>query len=120
MTDEVETMMDRSKRRFTRRRVNMALTGAAAAVFARRCWGVGKESPASRPMTVGEPGKGVPKYRIYPLRNGRCEIAGNDAFEGGDPAKSCEYVLYAWLILGGEKPMLVDAGLNDVAEMNRG
>jgi len=43
-----------------------------------------------------------------------------DAFESGDPDKSYEYVLYAWLILGGRKPMLVDAGLNDVAEMNKG
>lgn len=99
----------------------MALTGAATSVFAMQCRGVGEESPTSKPTVIGsEPGKQVTKYRIYPLRNGRCEIAGNDAFEDGDPAKSYEYVLYAWLILGGEKPMLVDAGLNDVAEMNRG
>jgi glyoxylase-like metal-dependent hydrolase (beta-lactamase superfamily II) len=31
-----------------------------------------------------------------------------------------EFALYIWLILGGDKPILVDAGLTDVDEMNRG
>ena len=120
-SDEVETMADWGRRQCTRRRFNMALSGAVAAGLARRCWGVGEESPTSSPMAVDRnPPRDVPRYRIYPLRNGRCEIAGNDAFEGGDPTRSYEYVLYAWLILGGDKPMLVDAGLNDVAGMNRG
>ena len=29
----------------------------------------------------------APEYRIYPLRNGICKIAGNHAFHGGDNAK---------------------------------
>ena len=62
----------------------------------------------------------TPAYRIYPLRNGTCKIAGNHAFHGGDNARTYEYALYIWLILGGEKPVLVDAGLTDVEEMNRG
>jgi glyoxylase-like metal-dependent hydrolase (beta-lactamase superfamily II) len=62
----------------------------------------------------------APVYRIYPLRNGICGVAGDHAFVGGDPEKTYGYALYVWLILGGEKPILVDAGLNDVAEMNRG
>jgi len=61
-----------------------------------------------------------PIYRIYPLRNGRCVINGRDAFENGDPKELYEFTLYVWLILGGPKPVLVDAGLIDVAAMNRG
>jgi glyoxylase-like metal-dependent hydrolase (beta-lactamase superfamily II) len=61
-----------------------------------------------------------PAYRIYPLRNGQCQIAGHHAFHGGNETETYDYALYLWLILGGDKPMLVDAGLGDVAEMNRG
>lgn len=68
--------------------------------------------PATRPA--------VPCYRIYPLPNGVCKIAGNHAFVGGNNADTYDYTLYVWLILGGDKPILVDAGLNNVAEMNRG
>jgi len=62
----------------------------------------------------------VPTYRIYPLRNGVCKIAGNHAFYGGSSDETYEFALYIWLILGGDSPILVDAGLTDVAEMNRG
>jgi len=62
----------------------------------------------------------APTYRIYPLRNGVCKLAGNHAFHGGDNAETYAYALYLWLVLGGEKPILVDAGLTNVAEMNRG
>jgi glyoxylase-like metal-dependent hydrolase (beta-lactamase superfamily II) len=61
-----------------------------------------------------------PVYRIYPLRNGACQIAGHHAFHEGKEAETYDYTLYLWLILGGEKPILVDAGLTQVAEMNRG
>lgn len=61
-----------------------------------------------------------PTYRIYPLRNGVCKIAGNHAFHGGDAAETYDFALYIWLVLGGDKPILVDAGLTNVAEMNRG
>jgi len=61
-----------------------------------------------------------PAYRIYPLPNGVCKIAGNHAFHGGNNAETYDYALYIWLVLGGEKPMLVDAGITDIAEMNRG
>ena len=62
----------------------------------------------------------VPMYRIYPLRNGVCKLAGNHAFYGGNNAETYGYALYLWLILGGDKPILVDAGLTNTAEMNRG
>jgi glyoxylase-like metal-dependent hydrolase (beta-lactamase superfamily II) len=62
----------------------------------------------------------VPTYRIYPLRNGVCKIAGNHAFYNGNEDESYDFALYLWLILGGDSPILVDAGLTDVAEMNRG
>jgi glyoxylase-like metal-dependent hydrolase (beta-lactamase superfamily II) len=54
------------------------------------------------------------------LRNGICKIAGNHAFHGGDNTKTYDFALYIWLILGGDKPILIDAGLSDVEEMNRG
>lgn len=73
----------------------------------------------SPPAEAGGEGP-VPVYRIYPLRNGVCKIAGNHAFHGGNAAETYEFALYIWLILGGEKPILVDAGLSDVKEMNRG
>jgi glyoxylase-like metal-dependent hydrolase (beta-lactamase superfamily II) len=62
----------------------------------------------------------APTYRIYPLRNGVCKLAGNHAFYGGNNAETYGYALYLWLILGGDKPILVDAGLTNIAEMNRG
>jgi glyoxylase-like metal-dependent hydrolase (beta-lactamase superfamily II) len=71
--------------------------------------------PADQP-----PHRGAPVYRVYPLPNGTCKIAGNHAFYGGNNTETYEYALYLWLILGGEKPILVDAGLSDVEEMNRG
>ncbi|UCD28697.1 MAG: MBL fold metallo-hydrolase [Planctomycetota bacterium] len=61
-----------------------------------------------------------PNYRIYPLLNGMCKIAGDHAFDGGSSNETYDYALYVWLILGGEKPILVEAGLHNVAEMNRG
>ncbi len=62
----------------------------------------------------------APEYRIYPLRNGICKIAGNHAFHGGDNAETYDFALYIWLIHDGDKPILVDAGLTNVVEMNRG
>ncbi len=61
-----------------------------------------------------------PNYRIYPLRNGVCKIAGNHAYYGGDNSETYDFALYIWLVLGGDKPILIDAGLSDVEEMNRG
>jgi hypothetical protein len=50
---------------------------------------------------------------IYPLRNGRCKLAGNDAFHGGNPAETHDYSLYLWLVLGGDQPILVETGPKD-------
>jgi glyoxylase-like metal-dependent hydrolase (beta-lactamase superfamily II) len=60
------------------------------------------------------------QYVIHPLLNGRCLIAGHHAFYNGDEKESYPYALYLWLILGGERPMLVDTGLDNVEEMNQG
>ena len=59
-------------------------------------------------------------YMIRPLRNGECVIAGHHAFYQGDPEERYPFTLFLWLIEGGGKPMLIDAGLEDVADMNRG
>jgi glyoxylase-like metal-dependent hydrolase (beta-lactamase superfamily II) len=64
--------------------------------------------------------QGLKKYRIYPLRNGVCKIAGNHAFHEGNNEETYDFALYIWLILGGDKPMLVDAGISGLVEMNRG
>lgn len=57
---------------------------------------------------------------IHPLLNGRCAVNGRDAFEDGDPGRICPYALYLWLLIGGDHPVLVDSGLGNVEEMNRG
>ncbi len=62
----------------------------------------------------------APRYRIHPLLIGRCAVRGSDAFRGGDPERICPYALHIWLVLGGERPVLIDAGLGNVEEMNRG
>lgn len=62
----------------------------------------------------------APEYRIYPLQNGVCKIAGNHAYYKGDNAETYDFGLFIWLILGGDKPMLVDAGISNIEEMNRG
>jgi len=59
-------------------------------------------------------------YTIRPLRNGECVIAGHHAFYQGDPEERYPFGLFLWLIEGGDKPILVDAGLDDVEDMNRG
>ncbi len=59
-------------------------------------------------------------YVIHPLPNGRCVVPGNVAFYQGDPQESWPYALYSWLILGADTPILVDTGLENVDEMNRG
>jgi glyoxylase-like metal-dependent hydrolase (beta-lactamase superfamily II) len=84
--------------------------------------GPSRAAAAEAAATKTERSGGVesPAYRIYPLRNGVCRLAGNHAFYGGNNAETYDYALYFWLILGGDKPVLVDAGLSDVAEMNRG
>ena len=88
-----------------REEVQLRLSGAAEA-----------QRASTRPARSVE----APTYRIYPLRNGVCKIAGHHAFYGGDETETYDYALYIWLILGGDKPILVDAGLTNVAEMNRG
>ncbi len=92
----------------------LAVTGCLAVVAFSQALSA---PPTSRPTDAAR--RDVPLYRIYPLTNGECVIAGSDAFHGGDPDERYRYTLYAWLILGGEKPILVDAGLKDVARMNR-
>ncbi len=62
----------------------------------------------------------MPEYKIHPLRNGRCVIAGHHAFSQGNPEERYTYALFVWLILGGDKPIVVDVGLRDVEQMNRG
>ncbi len=59
-------------------------------------------------------------YTIRPLPNGECVIAGHHAFYRGNPEERYPFMLFLWLIEGGVKPMLVDAGLHDVQDMNRG
>lgn len=59
-------------------------------------------------------------YKIRPLRNGECVIAGNHAYYKGNPEERYPFTLFLWLIEGGDKPMLIDAGLEDVADMNKG
>lgn len=86
--------------------------------------------PAARSAEAARerPSASAPVYRIYPLRNGTCKVKGRYAFaskeaEAGKPdaaAADYEYALYVWLVLGGEKPILFEAGLEDVESMNRG
>jgi N-acyl homoserine lactone hydrolase len=58
-------------------------------------------------------------YRIRAIENATCAVPGSVAFEGGDPGEVHPYSLYIWLIEGGERPVLVDTGIKDCAEMNR-
>ena len=66
---------------------------------------------ARRPSTASA----LPAPQRHVQGQGEVRLRRHDA----DTA-SYEYALYVWLILGGEKPIVVDAGLEDVAHMNRG
>jgi hypothetical protein len=77
-------------------------------------------SESNRLLSLSGSNMSEPTYRIYPLRNGVCKIAGNHAFHGGNNDETYDFALYIWLILGGDEPMLVDAGISDLVEMNRG
>lgn len=59
-------------------------------------------------------------YTIRALRNGECVIAGHRAFYRGNPEERYRFMLFVWLIEGGDRPILVDAGLSHVEEMNTG
>ena len=72
-------------------------------------------------VLAAEKDKATPQYRIYPLRNGVAEVKGEYAFyDNADDPNNYDYALYIWLILGGDKPILIDCGLKDVAHMNQG
>jgi len=95
----------------------VALVCVAGALVSQIVTAAEKAAPGAAGGAADRP---APAYRIYPLRNGACKIAGNHAFLGGNRAETYDYALYLWLVLGGEKPILVDAGLTDIDEMNRG
>ncbi len=116
-------MTDDHPKPVTRREINTALAKALALGVLGRHTAGAAPSGASTPTVRKKghsTGTGAPTYRIYPLRNGMLKIGGHHAFLGGNEEETFDYALYVFLILGGERPMLVDAGLNDVAEMNRG
>jgi len=58
-------------------------------------------------------------YHIRAIENATCAVPGSVAFVGGDRNEVYGYSLFIWLIEGGERPMLVDTGIKDCAEMNR-
>lgn len=58
-------------------------------------------------------------YRIRAIENATCAVPGSVAFEGGDASEVYAYSLYIWLIEGSERPIVVDTGIKDCAEMNR-
>jgi len=92
----------------------------AATLICSASWLMAVAEQTTEPAGQTTAPHGSPVYRIYPLRNGTCKIAGNHAFYKGNNAETYDYALYMWLILGGDKPILVDAGLSNVDEMNRG
>ncbi len=59
-------------------------------------------------------------FTVRALCNGVCSVAGHHTYYQGDPEEAYEFPLIVWLIEGPGGPMLVDTGLGDVAEMNRG
>ena len=59
-------------------------------------------------------------YRTDALLNGSCQVSGHHMLYGGDPNARHEFPLIVWLLRRAEGPILVDTGLGDVDEMNRG
>ena len=59
-------------------------------------------------------------YSVRALCNGVCKVAGHHTFYEGNRDEVYEFPLIVWLIEGEGGPMLVDAGLGDVAAMNSG
>lgn len=101
--------------------LGLSLTGRVEAADSAARGAVPERIQVASSASQATPGAaGKPVYRIYPLRNGDVGIRGVHAFKGGSETEVYPYRLYAFLVLGGEKPMLVDAGLLDVADMNRG
>ena len=58
------------------------------------------------------------QYGLRALVNGRCEVRRYIAFANTDSDETVPFVLYVWLITGGERPILVDTGPKDVAAFN--
>jgi glyoxylase-like metal-dependent hydrolase (beta-lactamase superfamily II) len=114
----------------TRREFHAISVQSVLAMLSARALG-GEHDPRTREAAPGHPATrpaanrrgpipGKPVYRMYPLRNGTCAVTDRHAFVGGTTDKAYEYELYVWLVLGGPKPILVDAGLVHVDVMNRG
>jgi glyoxylase-like metal-dependent hydrolase (beta-lactamase superfamily II) len=59
-------------------------------------------------------------YSVRALCNGACKVAGHHTFYEGNRHEVYDFPLIVWLIEGEGGPMLVDAGLGDVAAMNSG
>ena len=51
----------------------------------------GRETAAQQGVSGKAVAPGTPTYRIYPLRNGVCKIAGNHAFHGGNREETYDY-----------------------------
>jgi glyoxylase-like metal-dependent hydrolase (beta-lactamase superfamily II) len=98
----------------------LAFPGVQAMTWRATCAPADWQLAAASPPALAAERRPPPAYRIYPLRNGVCKIAGPHAFHGGQAGETYDYALCLWLILGGDKPILVDAGLTRVEEMNRG
>lgn len=59
-------------------------------------------------------------YTIRAYRTAELVLRGNHAFDGGNRNEPWPYVMFVWIITGGDKPIVVDTGPKDIDEINRG
>jgi len=59
-------------------------------------------------------------YKIRAYRTAELVLKGNHAFDGGDPNVASLYSLYVWIIMGGERPIVVDTGPKKIDEITSG
>jgi glyoxylase-like metal-dependent hydrolase (beta-lactamase superfamily II) len=66
--------------------------------------------------------EGRPKYTIRAVRVGECEVRDSITFQGSESQSTRTYMLYVWVIEGGDRPIVVETGPNPkyVEEFNRG
>jgi len=67
--------------------IAIALLGVTAALGSQIVTAAEKVAEGAAGGAADRP---APMYRIYPLRNGACKIAGNHAFHGGNREETCD------------------------------
>jgi len=59
-------------------------------------------------------------YKILGFRTGECTLPGRHVFKDHDPDGEYKFYMYVWVLLGGERPILIDTGPKSIEKIREG